>query len=264
VKERNKYSRNWFLQKGDNHELVETKAHEREAFENFGVYKNDFDNDRFVLSTSKLAELPAKERLGAIMMMMNERWKVKDGQRGFDKAKMALQAIECFAEMRELEQIPTFADMTDEDQDSFLLGVESCMQFAQRSFHQHPDAVAMMIRAADICDTLRCSEKRDEVLQMAEKCANRIGRAYAFEREGEELPQPPPPTFQELHDTTKTRHFDELRRWFPRGMKEQDEHRKMRREQYFLASDRGGKRVRLGQLPASIQKDLHRPKCISD
>jgi hypothetical protein len=188
VKERRKYSRNWYLNAGNNYELSETVAHEREAFENFGEYRFDSNNDRHILTTSSLRDLPAKERLSALMnTVLKDRWKVRDKDRGFDKTKMLLEVLECFSEMKQLGTYTCFDDMPDEEQDMFLQQVTSCATFARRCSHSHPDAVAVLIRAAEICDELGCGDKRDEMLNLAEQSALVMGRALHHERESEPL-----------------------------------------------------------------------------
>lgn len=214
VKERRRFSRNWYLQAGNNYEFSETKGHEREAFENFGVYRNDSDNDHYVLSTADLKLLPAEQRLDAIHMLMEDRWKVKDGNKSFDKTKMVLMALECFAEMRELNRIPCFAEMEEADQDQFLQFADSCRMMASRCSHAHPDAVAAMIRAAEICDVLEAREKRDEILESAEKMTHALGRSLAYEREGEEI-RLPKPTFEENGHLISKRNDEEIQRLYP-------------------------------------------------
>eukprot|EP00796_Vickermania_ingenoplastis_P006729 gene6729-4824_t len=182
VRDRLRFARNWHLQSGNNYELVHDVGHEREAMENFGVYRDDSDRDEYVLSTSRLEDLPPNIRLNAITALMAKRWKVKDGNRGFDKAKMMLSALECFSEMRLAQMIKPFDELPEPDQDTFLQYVESCSQFSQACSHSHPDAVAILIRAAQICDDMRCESKRDEMLVVAERACDGLGRAYHFSR----------------------------------------------------------------------------------
>ncbi|EPY31097.1 hypothetical protein STCU_03624 [Strigomonas culicis] len=197
VKDTTRFARNWWLTAGNNHELVEEWGHEREATENFGVLRDDSRNDRYILSTNRLADLPANERLNALTQIMEQRWKVKDNNRGFDKAKLLLEALECFSEMRRLQQVAVFDALPQPDQDTFLQYVEGCGRFAQACSHSHPEATAVLIRVAQICDDMRCIDKRDEMLHMAEVATRRMGRAYAFARphEGARLN---PPTLSDV------------------------------------------------------------------
>lgn len=185
VKDRLRFSRHWWIAAGNNYELVEDVGHEREATQNFGVYRDDSAKDRFVLSTSHLSDLPPARRLNALRDIMRERWRVRDSNRGFDKARLLLQALECFSELRLSGQMSVFAQLPETDQNTFLQYVEGCVQFAQACVHSHPDAVAMVIRAAQICEEMRCTEKRDEVIRAAELAAQRMDRAYAFARPGD-------------------------------------------------------------------------------
>lgn len=182
VKERIRFSRNWWLTAGNNYELVSDVGHEREATENFGEYRNDSDNDKFLLSTSQLKDLPPHIRLNTLVEMMRRRWAVKDANRGFDKAKMLLQALECFSEMRLANTIRPFDALPEQDQNTFLQYVEGCAQYAQACSHSHPEAVAVLIRAAEICDEMSCLEKRDEMIRVAERACDGMGRSYHFSR----------------------------------------------------------------------------------
>lgn len=182
VKDTRRFARNWYLNSGNNYELVDEKGHEREALENFGEYRDDSKKDKFLFSTNRLADLPPAKRLDALVAIMQDRWKVRDNSRGFDKAKLMLEALECFSEMRLSGQINEFAALPEPDQDTFLQYVEGCSKFAQACSHSHPEAVAVLIRASQICDEMRCAEKRDEVTHMAELAAERMDCAYAFAR----------------------------------------------------------------------------------
>lgn len=182
VKDHIRFARNWWLSAGNNYELVHDVGHEREASENFGEYRDDSNKDRFRLSTSRLEDLPPNIRLNALTALMRERWKVKDGNRGFDKAKMMLQALECFSEMRLANMLKPFEELPEPDQDTFLQYVESCSQFAQACVHSHPDALAILIRAAEICDEMRCQDKRDEMLEVAQRACDNVDKSYHFAR----------------------------------------------------------------------------------
>ncbi|KAG5465892.1 hypothetical protein CUR178_00607 [Leishmania enriettii] len=214
VKDCRRFSRNWWLTAGNNYELVSEVGHEREATENLAVLRDDSDNDSFVLSTNRLEDLPPAERLNVLVALMTQRWKVKDNNRGFDKAKMLLKALECFSEMRLGGQIKVFEELPEPDQDTFLQYVEGCAQFAQGCSHSHPDAVAMVLRAAEICDEMRCVDKRDEMTHVAEKMAQRLDRAFASARPLETKAQLRPPSITEMHSSLRTRQLMELREHF--------------------------------------------------
>lgn len=188
VKDHIRFSRNWWLTAGNNYELVEDVGHEREASENFGEYRNDSDHDTFVLSTSRLSDLPPHTRLDALREIMRKRWLVKDANRGFDKAKLLLMSLECYSEMRLADTLPEFDALPEPDQDTFLQYVEGCSQFAQACSHSHPEAVAVLIRAAQICEEMRCTSKREEMIRVAERACDGMGRALYFQRQGEKKP----------------------------------------------------------------------------
>lgn len=204
------------LQANNNYELVEHKGHEREATEMFGNYWLDSNRDHYVLSTTKLEDLPADQRLAALTSMMRHRWKVKDGNGGYDKAKMMLSAVECFAELRQLGAIGVFAQLPEPDQDTFLQYVESLVQIAQKCVHRHPNAIAMILRAAVICDEMRCNDKRDEVLRVAERCTHSLGKSYAFEREGQPLEvQPPTPMLSNNFFKVRIQAEEQIKQRYP-------------------------------------------------
>lgn len=211
VKDCHRFSRNWWLTAGNNYEFVSEVGHEREATENFAVLRDDSDNDAYVLSTNRLEDLPPAERLNVLVALMTERWKVKDSNRGYDKAKMLLKALECFSEMRLSGQIKVFAELPEPDQDTFLQYVEGCAQFAQGCSHSHPDAVAMVLRAAEICDEMRCVDKREEMTHVAEVMARRLDRACASARPLETKAQLMPPSITELHSGLRVKQMRDLR-----------------------------------------------------
>lgn len=192
VKDRMRFARNWWLTGGNNYELVHEQGHEREATECFAEYAQDSNNDVYLFSTNRLSDLPPRDRLNAIVGIMRNRWRVRDGDRGFDKAKLLLHALECFSEMRLSGQIGEFDELSQPDQDTFLQYVEGCSRFAQACSHSHPNAVAVLLRAAQICEDMRCSEKRDEMIHVAEVAASRMDRAYAFSRPHDTLKVMPP------------------------------------------------------------------------
>lgn len=214
VKDTRRFSRNWFLTGGNNYELVSEAGHEREATENFAELRDDSDNDAYVLSTNKLEDLPPAQRLNVLVDMMRRRWKVRDNNRGFDKAKLLLQALECFSEMRQLNQIKVFDQLPEPDQDVFLQYVEGCAQYAQACSHSHPDAVAVVVRAAQICEEMRCADKRDEMLHISEVMARRLDRAYASARPYATKAQLLPMSISEAHSQRRFQQVRELEERF--------------------------------------------------
>ncbi|GET93667.1 hypothetical protein, conserved [Leishmania tarentolae] len=214
VKDCHRFSRNWWLKAGNNYELVSEAGHEREATENLAVLRDDSDNDAYVLSTNRLEDLPPAERLNVLVALMTERWKVKDNNRGYDKAKMLLKALECFSEMRLSGHIKVFDELPEPDQDTFLQYVEGCSQFAQGCSHSHPDAVAIVLRAAEICDEMRCVDKREEMTHVAEVMAKRLDRAFASARPLETKARLNPPSITELHSDLRAKQMRELRDHF--------------------------------------------------
>ncbi|KAK7194062.1 hypothetical protein NESM_000318900 [Novymonas esmeraldas] len=214
VKDCRRFSRNWWLTAGNNHELVSEVGHEREATENLAVLRDDSDNDAYVLSTNRLEDLPPAERLNVLVEMMTARWRVKDSNRGYDKAKMLLKALECFSEMRLSGQVKVFDELPEPDQDTFLQYVEGCAQFAQSCSHSHPDAVAIVLRAAAICDDMRCVDKREEMTHVAEVMAQRLDRAYACARPHATKAQLNPPSVSQLQRDARMREHLKLREHF--------------------------------------------------
>ncbi|RNF20849.1 uncharacterized protein Tco025E_03579 [Trypanosoma conorhini] len=211
VKDRIRFARNWWLTGGNNYELVHEQGHEREATECFTEYAQDASNDVYLFSTNRLSDLPPRDRLNAIVGLMTARWKVKDNNRGFDKAKLLLQALECFSEMRLSGQIKEFEELPEPDQDTFLQYVEGCSRFAQACSHSHPNAVAILLRVAQICEEMRCGGKRDEMIHVVEVAADRMDRAYAFTRPRDNL-KPTPPSLMENEAHVRRKNFEELKR----------------------------------------------------
>lgn len=214
VKDNRRFARNWFLTAGNNYELVSESGHEREATENFSTLRDDSNNDAYVLSTNKLEDLPPAERLNVLVELMRKRWKVRDDNRGFDKAKLLLKALECFSEMRQLGQIKAFNELPEPDQDTFLQYVEGCVKYAQACSHSHPDAVAVVLRAAEICDEMRCADKRDELLHISEVMAKRLDRAFASARPYATKAQLKPPSISEIHSALRMKQVRELEEHF--------------------------------------------------
>ncbi|CCW63309.1 unnamed protein product [Phytomonas sp. EM1] len=213
VKDRRRFARNWWLTGGNNYELVSEFAHEREATENFGEYRDDSKNDTFLFSTNRLEDLPPAKRLDALAGIMKARWKVRDSDRGFDKTKLLLQALECFSELRLSGQIKEFNSLPAADQDTFLQYAEGCVKFAQACAHSHPDSVAVMLRVAQICDDMRCVDKRDELLRMTELAARRMDRSYAFARPRENI-NLTPPTLRDTYSSLEMRDLKTLKEKF--------------------------------------------------
>ncbi|KPA81682.1 hypothetical protein ABB37_03990 [Leptomonas pyrrhocoris] len=214
VKDNRRFARNWWLTGGNNYELVSEVGHEREATENFSTLRDDSDNDAFVLSTNKLEDLPPAERLNTLVELMRVRWKVRDNNRGFDKAKLMLKALECFSEMRQLEQIKAFHELPEPDQDTFLQYVEGCVKYAQACSHSHPDAVAVVLRAAEICDEMRCTDKREELIHISEEMAKRLDRAYASARPYATKAQLLPTPISEVHSQLRMKQVKALEEHF--------------------------------------------------
>jgi hypothetical protein len=118
---------------------------------------------------------------------MKRRWNVRDGGRGYDKAKMVLSALECFPEMVKANQIGNFDNVGEPTQDLFVQYVVALGKIATEALPVHPNAVAMVIRAAEICDEFGCMEQRDSMLLLAENSARNICKPYTFEREDESI-----------------------------------------------------------------------------
>lgn len=176
-----RYSRKWMLYAGNNHELYEFRGHEREATEVFARYSRDSANDKFTFYTDDLNALPAVERLDAITKKMTRRWKVLDKARGYDKMKLVLAALECFAEMLTVNgETRKWTELTAEGQDTFLEYCDALVTIAGRVFHDHPDAVAGMIRAAAIADLVGAHDKCANILRIARVCTSKLHECYSF------------------------------------------------------------------------------------
>ncbi|KPI90575.1 hypothetical protein ABL78_0335 [Leptomonas seymouri] len=214
VKDCHRFARNWWLTAGNNYELVSEVGHEREATENFSTLRDDSDNDAYVLSTNRLEDLPPAERLNVLVELMRARWKVRDSNRGFDKSKLLLKALECFSEMRQLGQVKVFGELPEPDQDTFLQYVEGCVKYAQACSHSHPDAIAVVLRAAEICDEMRCGDKREELIHISEVMAKRLDRAYASARPYATKAQLNPMSMSEIHGQLRMRQVKELEEHF--------------------------------------------------
>jgi hypothetical protein len=260
VKDNRRFARNWFLSGGNNYELVSEVGHEREATENLATLRDDSDNDVYVLSTNKLEDLPPAERLNVLVELMRRRWKVRDNNRGFDKAKMLLKALECFSEMRQLGQIKEFRELPEPDQDTFLQYAEGCAKYAQGCSHSHPDAVAIVFRAAEICDEMRCADKRDELIHITEVMAKRLDRAYASARPYATKAQLNPPSISEIHSKLRYKQVKELEEHFKNNPSVVE--RKERQE--FFRGPRSRKIYHHPMGPNDVHRNLlaipHRPE----
>ena len=97
---RERFSRKWFLFLGSNVDRHIVKSHELEATDNFARYANDARTEsKFVLSTTRLENLPPIERYNALLHEIRFRWQVLDRSRGADKLKLMLKAAECFEDL---------------------------------------------------------------------------------------------------------------------------------------------------------------------
>ncbi|RNF08389.1 hypothetical protein TraAM80_02849 [Trypanosoma rangeli] len=263
VKDRIRFARNWWLTGGNNYELVHEEGHEREATECFAEYAQDSGNDVYLFSTNRLSDLPPRERLNAIVGLMSARWKVNDGNRGFDKAKLLLQALECFSEMRLSGQIKEYEELPEPDQDTFLQYVEGCSRFAQACVHSHPNAVAILLRVAQICEEMRCSGKRDEMIHVVEAAADRMNRVYAFNRPDDNL-KVAPPSLMENEASVRRKNFEELQRRYGDKAthvleeKQRAEYVRIHRNKrlYLRPMEKGRKEMETMKLPARPEFDV--------
>ncbi|KAH9578018.1 hypothetical protein LSM04_002634 [Trypanosoma melophagium] len=266
VKDRRRFARNWWLTAGNNYELVHEVGHEREATECLAEYSQDSNNDVYLFSTNRLSDLPPRDRLNAIVGLMRSRWKVKDSNRGYDKAKLLLQALECFSEMRLSGQIKNFNELSEPDQDTFLQYVEGCSMFAQACSHSHPNAVGIVLRAAQICEEIRCTDKRDEMIHVAEVVANRMDRAYAFNRPNDVL-KPIPPTLTDNEMKLSLKNSTELERRFrdkaPQVLekKQRPEYIRIHRQKklFLHPMKEGSRQLEMLRAPARPEVDLLKP-----
>jgi hypothetical protein len=195
VKDRIHFSKSWYLFAGNNHERVHVTGHEKEATENFANYHYGKHDELANVYTSNLQDLPPVERINALLPQMKARWKVQDNNKGYDKVKLALQAAECFEDLG--KSTKTGADDWPEDhQMHFEQAVKAVLFFAQRCSHDHPDAVAAMIRVASIADGVGADRLRNEALAAARRSAEDLDVAYAFAQPGrpaDSLKAPKPP-----------------------------------------------------------------------
>lgn len=175
VKARFRYSHQWFLKLGNNVENHTVTAHEREATENFAVYRYDVSLMKWVLPPKDIRQLPPRDRLNELTRRMAARWKVKDPTGGYDRAKMMLEALECFGDLQRAGEIKTLGDLEENGQEKFFQYLDATTLLATKAVEKHPDAVQVIIRAAQIADLLECPDKRDNLLKVARRLVEKMG-----------------------------------------------------------------------------------------
>ena len=196
IRARFRFSRKWFLFGGNNWELHRVVGHELEAQCNFGVYKRDSALHPLKLSTSRLDDLPPVHRFNALLSMISRRWAVRDSFRSYDKMKLALQAAECCEDLCRAKQVRC-CDLPNEQQSMFLDALDSAVLLAERCVHSHPDAVAAIIRCAEIAVNAGVEATlRDKIIHRAKEAAEIMPSSYAFAQSSRDLElQPQRPLF---------------------------------------------------------------------
>lgn len=164
---------------GENYEKVESWGHEREATENFAIYAYDSTKDKLKLATSNMDDLPPMDRLSNLKMNFAA-IKGSDRYVSLEKARIALQCLECFADLKRCGRIRSAADLPAEHAEEYNEMLEAVVRIGELSSNRFPDAVAAMIRAAEIADYLHDAPGRDDALNRAETAARDIEREYAF------------------------------------------------------------------------------------
>lgn len=186
VKDTQKFSHRWRLDGG--REFRETSGHEREATENFAVYATDRVTDATRYTVGDPEALPPMHRLAVIKHEMETRWRVKDRGTGYDKARLALAAVECFADLKRSGTVrESLTELGSEYQQEFEDMAKAACVIASRASGRHPDAVLVLVRCADIADYLRMPAVRDRALSYARQAANGIGQHDLLGPEDREL-----------------------------------------------------------------------------
>ena len=160
-------SRNPHIQVGANDELTESKGHELEAFANFSVYKYNRENSPLVLHTNNLEDMPPKERLEAVLDIIQKRWKSKDSVAQLDRLQMCMQALDCFSDLCELQELPLSA--FSEDYLSRFSEIVGCVCImVQGLATTKPETVSALLYAADVCDKVGQGHYRTVCFERAE------------------------------------------------------------------------------------------------
>lgn len=179
------YNRKWELLMNNNHELIEEKAHEREATENFARYRYDDTTKRFIRYISDPETLPSRRRYDYYYSILTSR----KGMTLPIKSTYALHALEAFRDMAQEGEIASqYGKWKELEQNHFIWLVDHVLENTRPLLKTRHTAVAFAIRAAAICDELGCSEKRDNALAASESMVAQMEKGYAYTRVGEALP----------------------------------------------------------------------------
>ena len=187
------YNRKWELLMNNNHELIEEKAHEREATENFARYRYDDSTRRFIRYISDPETLSSRRKYDYYYSILTSR----KGMTLPVKCMYALHALESFRDMAQEGEIASqYSKWKELEQNHFIWLVDHVLENARPILKTRHTAVAFAIRAAAICDELGCTEKRDNALSASESMVAQMEKGYAYTRRGESLP----PLISVVHD----------------------------------------------------------------
>lgn len=165
VKDAMHYSRNWFLQANNNHELREVVGHEREATENFARYRHDDNEATWYLSTSKINDIPPLQRIPILEAQMERRWRVKGSS--MDKLRDLIRSVECWEEAFTLGQISYFDSMPPEMKLTLSNYIDAIMHVSRNTSSNHHATISGLLRVADVCHTIR-HPRQGDLLNMAD------------------------------------------------------------------------------------------------
>eukprot|EP00760_Papus_ankaliazontas_P009279 PhM_4_TR13991/c0_g1_i1/m.55907 len=159
---------------GQNHETYECEGHELEAFTNFVTYKFNKENSPTLLYTDKLGELPPRNRLDAVMDLVADEWRNKDGGRNMRKLQLSMSVIQCVEDICTTDKVP-LQQLSPYLIEVFDDAVNATCVMAQRLHTMHPDAGASPLFAAAVCDRVGAKDLRDRCFSAAQLVINEMG-----------------------------------------------------------------------------------------
>lgn len=180
-----KFSRQWYLARGEGWEIKHEQGHELEAETNFAVYR--YDSRLQSSATAPLSGPPIGKvgdivdplaRYHSLLQRMRARWRVGRGA-SMDKLRMSLAAAEALVDFCRAEH-HTVRTLPQEHVDAIVDAFDATMGFATHLAGSHTSAVAAMIRIASLADEVELTAARDGALRVAKHAALRLEAKHAF------------------------------------------------------------------------------------
>eukprot|EP00759_Apiculatamorpha_spiralis_P055030 PhF_6_TR7217/c0_g1_i1/m.10784 len=161
---------------GANNEVSEVIGHEREAFENFVVYKYSYANTQAIMYTQNLHDLPPKERLEAVLDQMQILWekRTKDLMTRAQKLRLASAALACFEDISKVHGL-TLQQMGPDYVQRFSDVVQSVVLLSGHVAPYQPECIASLLHAASVCDVVGDPHLRGVCFEAAQSLLADVG-----------------------------------------------------------------------------------------